>query len=219
MKKNFAQLEKLAIFSGIDHDDMDSMLTCLQGKVVSYKKGSTIFFEGDPANLVGVLLSGKAHIIKEDYYGNRNLVAEVSPCELFGEVFACANLDSIPVSVIAMEKSEVLFMDCKRILTTCANGCKFHNRLISNLLQIVARKTLILNQKIDFISKRSTQEKLMSYLLSQAKQANSSEFVIPFNRQELADFLYVERSAMSAQLSRMRQEGLIEYDRNWFKLL
>ena len=125
----------------------------------------------------------------------------------------------MPVSVFAAENCRIMFMDCGKVIRTCSRSCPFHGTLISNLLRIVSEKALFLNRKIDFLSKRSTREKLLAFLSSQAKQAGKSDFTIPFNRQELADFLCVERSAMSAELSQMKRDGLIDYDRSRFRLL
>lgn len=188
MKKFFSQLDMCGLFDGIAPEDIDSMLSCLKAKIIRYKKGSAVFLEGDPAGNVGIVLSGKVHIVREDYYGNRNIVAIVSTGEMFGEVFACAGTDLMPVSVFAEEISEIMFIDLRSITTTCGQGCEFHGVIIRNLLRIVSEKNLILNRKIDFLSKRSTREKLLSYLSAQAKRTRSAEFSIPFNRQELADF-------------------------------
>lgn len=219
MKKFFPQLYACGLFDEISSDDMDALLSCLKAVTTKYKKGSAVFLEGDSVGRVGILLSGKIHIVREDYYGNRNIVAEITAGEMFGEVFACADIESMPVSVFAEEESEIMFIDCSHVMETCDKGCDFHNALVKNLLRIVARKTLILNRKIDFLSKRSTREKLLAYLSAQAKKAGSSEFTIPFNRRELADFLCIDRSAMSAELSRMQRDGLIRYDRSRFRLL
>ena len=217
--KDFKELHDIDIFTGIKADELKSMLSCLGAKTVSYKKGSSILLEGDPADSVGIVIYGTVHIIKEDFYGNRSIMAKAETGELFGEVFACADLDTIPVSVFAAENSEIMFINCKKVLTVCNGSCTFHNILISNLLRIVSEKALFLNQKIDFLSKRSTREKVLAYLSSIAKQTGSNDFTIPFNRQELADFLCVERSAMSAELSRMKRDGLIDYSRSHFRLL
>ena len=219
MKKFFSQLDMCGLFDGIAPEDIDSMLSCLKAKIIRYKKGSAVFLEGDPAGNVGIVLSGKVHIVREDYYGNRNIVAIVSTGEMFGEVFACAGTDLMPVSVFAEEISEIMFIDLRSITTTCGQGCEFHGVIIRNLLRIVSEKNLILNRKIDFLSKRSTREKLLSYLSAQAKRTGSAEFSIPFNRQELADFLCVDRSAMFAELSKMSRDGLIRYEKSRFRLL
>lgn len=219
MRKYLDIFRKCVLFDGIEEEHLLAMLSCLNGRVITADKDQYIFNEGDPAESVGLLLSGKAQIIKNDFFGNRTIVAAIEPAQLFGESFACADVEEIPVSVVASEKCEILLMDCRRIIATCNNVCQFHTRIIYNLLRIVANKNLMFNQKIEITSQRTTREKLMTYLLIQAKIQGKSSFTIPFDRQQLADYLEVERSAMSAELSRMQKDGLIEYKRSWFRLL
>lgn len=218
MKKYIGILKKCILFKGVGEDELLSMLSCLDARVVDTSKGEYIFSEGEAAKYVGIVLSGEAQIIREDFFGNRTIVAAIVPGELFGESFACAEVDELPVSVVASEKSEIMLIDCKRIITTCGSACRFHNMIIHNLLQVLAAKNLAFNKKIEITSKRTTRDKLMTYLLSQAKAHGSSSFEIPFDRQELADYLGVERSAMSKEIGRMKDDGLIECERSWFKV-
>lgn len=218
MKKYMSLLNGCALFSGIHADELAPMLACLGARVSIFGKNEPIFLEGDPANNVGIVLSGSAQIVKDDFYGNRSIVTSISPSQLFGETFACAGVETLPVSVISTDKSEIMIIDCRRISTTCSNACEFHNRMIFNLLRVVAEKNIIFHQKIEIISKRSTREKLLTYLLDQAKQTGSSEFTIPFDRQALADYLGVERSALSAEISKLRTEGVLESNRSHFRL-
>ena len=134
-------------------------------------------------------------------------------------VFACAEIESLPVSAIAICDSSVLMMNVRRILRVCTNGCAFHNRLIENLLKSVAMKTLNLSSKIQYMSKRTTREKLMAYLLDMAKRRGSAEFTIPYDRQGLADYLGVERSAMSAEISKLKKDGIIDTKGSLFVIL
>lgn len=218
MKKYLDILKKVALFKNIADNDLLSMLKCLNAKVEVYTKNQTIFSEGEPAKFVGIVLSGAVQIVKDDYYGNRSVVASVEPSQLFAEAFSCANVKALPVSVIATENSIVMLIDCKHIITTCSNSCVFHNTLINNLLDVVAHKNLVLNQKIEIMSKRTTREKLMSFLLAQAKKNGSNTFSIPYDRQTLADYLGVERSAMSAEISKLRKEGIIQSNKNNFTI-
>ena len=195
------------------------MLSCLGGNITGIAKGNPVFLEGDPAEFVGVVLSGKVQIVRDDYYGNRSVLTVVSPGGLFAEAFACADVETLPVSVIALQNSTVLLLDCKRVLTGCSNACPFHSRLVRNLLQGIAQKNLMLTTKIRCMSQKTTQEKLMEFLLEQAKQHDSAEFVIPYDRQALADYLGVERSAMSVELSKLKKVGLIDYRGSWFRVL
>lgn len=218
MEEIFEILSQCPLFSGISREDLSGMLQCLGARSVSYEKGRTVFLEGDPALWVGVVLTGEVQILREDLDGNRSILAAAGPGQLFGEVFACAQLDRLPVTVIASADSRILQLACRRIIETCSQSCIFHSQLIHNLLKIVARKNLMLNQKIDFISRRTTREKFMAYLTAQAKAADSRIFSIPYNRQELADYLGVERSAMSAELGKLKKEGTIDFHRNHFTL-
>ena len=208
MREYFPAIKKSALFQGISEDDLDGMLTCLGARTASYSKNQTIFWEGEPASLIGVVLTGKVQIAKDDFFGNRNIISMMEPSQLFGEAFACAGIEKLPVTATAVTDSEILLLDCRRVITTCGN-----------LLHIVAAKNIMLNQKIELTSKRTTKEKLMAYLLMQAKQNKSRIFAIPYDRQELADYLCVERSAMSTELSKLRQEGRIDYHKNQFKIL
>ena len=212
-------LERCPLFEGILTKDLGAMLGCIGGRTVSVAKGQTLFREGDPATHVGLVLSGAVRMVREDFYGNRSIVAHIGPAELFGETYACAGIEALPISVVADEDSQVLLMDCRRITTSCCNACAFHNRIIFNLLKLVAVKNLVFDQKIQVTSKRTTREKLMAYLLDQAKLRGSNSFTIPFDRQELADYLEVDRSGLSAEISRLRREGILESEKNQFVLL
>lgn len=219
MKEYHPILEKCPLFDGICTEDLSAMMDCIGGRTVSVLKGQAVFREGDPATHVGMVLSGAVRLIREDYYGNRSIVAHIGPAELFGETYACAGMESLPISVVADADSQVLLMDCRRITTTCSNAYAFHSRIIFNLLRLVAEKNLVFDQKIQVAAKRTTREKLMTYLLDQAKQQGSSTFTIPFDRQELADYLEVDRSGLSAEISKLRREGVLESEKNQFILL
>ena len=219
MQEFFDVLQVCPLFTGIDRLDWEGMLACLGAHVTRAKKNQVILSEGDPAKYVGIVLSGSVQIVKVDYYGNRSIVARAEPGELFAESFACAGAAELPVSAVADTETAVMLIDCKRILTSCSNACAFHTRMIHNLLRVVALKNLQLNQKIEVTAKRTTREKLMAYLVSQAKQQGTDSFQIPFDRQALADYLQVERSAMSAELGKLRREGVLESKKNQFRLL
>jgi CRP-like cAMP-binding protein len=214
----FEILSACPLFQGIAKRDIPEMLHCLGGKTAEFGKGTPVFLEGDPAGLVGVVLSGEVHIVREDYYGNRSVITVVQPGSMFAEAFACANLDVMPVSAIAVQPSTVLLLDCRRAITTCENTCQFHNQLIGNLLQETAKKNLLLTQKIRYMSQKTTKEKVMAFLLDQAKKQKCSAFTIPYDRQALADYLGVERSAMSAEISKLKKSGFLDTNGSWFSL-
>ena len=219
MKKYFDILKDCSLFDGIHPDDLERMLTCMGARVDSFDKKYTIFAEGTPAKYVGIVLSGEAQTVRGDLYGNRTILSQASAPELVGEAFACAQIQSIPVSVIASEPCEMMFIDCGHILHTCQNNCGFHQQLIFNLMKDLAVKSIRFHQKSEITSKRSTREKLMTYLSMMEKETGSRSFEIPFDRQELADYLEVDRSGLSAEISRLRKEGVLESRKNRFTLL
>ena len=143
MKEFYSILERCPLFYGIRVEDLHAMLGCICGRTVSVQKGRPIYREGDPATHVGLVLSGAVQLIREDYYGNRSIVAHLGPGELFGETYACAGITSLPISVVANEDSVVLLMDCRRITVSCSSACAFHSRMIFNLLRLVAVKNLV----------------------------------------------------------------------------
>lgn len=210
--------QQVPLFFEISAQEMKSLLQCLNARTKTYAKDEIIFLAGDEATDIGLVLTGSVQVVKEDFFGNRTIIAQATKGELFAEAFSCTQDKVLEVSAIAMEKSEIMLIDYQRIITTCPSSCTFHTRLIKNMLGILAQKNIQLNRKIEHTSKRTTREKLMSYLMEQAKKANSNRFHIPFDRQELADYLCVERSAMSAELGRMRDEGLLSFKKNQFEL-
>lgn len=218
MKKYLEILRNCKLFENIADENLLAMLSCLGAEVRSYTKNQNIFTEGERASHMGILLSGTAQIVRVDFYGNRSIVTNIEPPQLFGESFACTETKSIPVNVIAEKDCEVMRIESRKMLHPCCNVCEFHSRMIFNLMKEIAAKNMLLNQKIEIISRRTTREKLMTYLLIQAKKHGSS-FTIPYDRQELADFLEVDRSGLSAEISKLRKENAIECKRNFFRLL
>ena len=219
MEKYIEIIKQCPLFSGIEDFNLKALLACLSAVHRSYEKNEFVFSAGDATQSVGIVLLGAVHILQEDYWGNRTILANVPPGGLFGESFSCTETDRLPVSVIAVDKTEILLIDCTRIITTCSSSCTFHLALIKNMMKLLAQKNIMLTQKMEIISHRTTRERLLAYLSAQAVKAGKNRFAIPFNRQQLADFLSVERSAMSAELSRMQSDGLINTNRSEFELL
>ena len=218
MKKFLKILKKCPLFFGIEDDNLLRMLNCLGARIIEFQKKEIISQEGEKANQIGILLSGSAQIIQYDFYGNKSLLANINSSDVFNEAFACAGVDALPISVIATEASTAMFVDCAHILHTCSNNCGFHQTLIYNLMKDLALKTILFHQKIEVTSKRTTRDKLLAYLGMEAKKAKSNSFEIPFDRQQLADYLEVERSGLSAEISKMRKEGILNSDKNQFEL-
>lgn len=219
MRKYLVIIKNCPLFSGIKEGDMIKMLSCLGAKVIEFDKRYTVFPEGSAAKYIGIVLSGAVQVEQIDYYGNRSIIAVAGRGEVFGEAFACAELNSIPASVIAREPSEVMLINADHIMNTCSNNCGFHRQLIFNLMKGLAVKNILFHQKIEITSKRTTREKLMAYLLLYAKRVNKNRFKIPFDRQALADYLEVDRSGLSAEIGKLRKEGIIESHKNYFELL
>lgn len=219
MEKYIEILKRTQLFSGVVDNEISAMLNCLQSKILAYKKGDYVFREGEHIDSITILISGKLLVQHDDFWGNRNIVNVIRAGEMFGEAYAAPESGSLLNDVIAEEDSVVIFFDAKRILTTCSAACRFHSMVVQNLFYAISEKNRKLIQKIGHMSKRSTRAKLLSYLSDEAKRNNNSHFTIPFSRQQLADFLCVDRSAMSNELCKMRNEGLLQFDKNEFTLL
>ena len=219
MRENLPILRTCPLFEGIREADLLGMLGCLGAVPMSVKKGQNVFSEGDQAVRVGIVLEGKLLLLREDYFGNRSIFGQVLPGQLFGETYAFSHAQSLPVTVSAEEDSRLLLLDSRRITTCCSNACEFHNRVIYNLLRLVADKNLLLHQKIQITSQRTTAEKLMAYLSQQAKLHNSPTFTIPYDRQALADYLEVDRSGLSTEIGKLKKQGILSCEKNRFTLL
>lgn len=207
------------LFRGVGEEELEGMLQCLNAGVRRFPAGSVIMLAGERAEQVGLVLEGRVQVVREEYSGRRALLAELSPGELFAETYACTPEEEkiLPVTVAAATDSGVLLLDYRKIVRTCPNACPYHARLIENILGVLAEKNMALKRRMAHLSRRSTREKLLSYLEEQAALCGRDEFTIPFDRQELADYLCVDRSAMS--LSALGAEGVLETRRSWFRLI
>lgn len=219
MKKYVSVLKRTQLFAGVGDDEIASMLSCLGARLYTYKKGEYVLRQGEHLNDIIVLVDGNLHIQKDDYWGNRSILGQIVVGEMFGEAYVAPESGALLNDVVAVDESSAIFFDVKRIITTCSSACRFHSMVVQNMFFAISEKNRKLVQKLGHMSKRSTREKLISYLSEEAKRHNSSSFTIPFNRQQLADFLSVDRSAMSNELCKMRDEGLLEFEKNQFKLL
>ncbi|MCI7758694.1 MAG: Crp/Fnr family transcriptional regulator [[Eubacterium] saphenum] len=219
MKQYIPILKQTKLFSGVGDDEISSMLSCLGATLRVYKKGEFVLRQGERLSDIMVLVEGNLHIQSDDYWGNRSILGEICAGEMFGEAYAAPESGALLNDVAAVTDSAVVCFDVKRILTSCSSACRFHTIVVQNLFFAISEKNRKLVQKLGVLSKRSTREKLISYLSEQSKKQNSASFSIPFNRQQLADFLSVDRSAMSNELCKMRDEGLIRFEKNRFVLL
>lgn len=219
MKKYLKQLQNNELFNNFNLNDLESILNCLSAKVNYYKKKDLIIQQGTHIHYVGIVLSGGIQIIKEDIEGNINILSHLGINDIFAEAFAYADIYECPITVQATENCEIMFIDCKRIIKTCNNACVFHWNLIENMLSMIARKNIMLNQKMEILSKRTTREKLLAFFNTQVQMNHSKKFSIPYNREGLAFYLCVDRSALSRELSNMRDEGLLKFNKNEFEIL
>ena len=219
MKKYIPVLTRTKLFWGVGEEDIASLLSCLGARKKEYRKGEYILREGEHISDIFILVEGKIHIQKDDYWGNRSILSVISVGEMFGEGYAAPESGALLNDVVAVEDSSVIFFDVKRILTTCSSACRFHNMIVQNMFFAISDKNRKLVQKLGHMSGRTTRAKLISYLSEEAKRQGSSAFTVPFNRQQLADYLCVDRSAMSNELCKMRDEGMIEFEKSRFELL
>jgi CRP-like cAMP-binding protein len=217
MKKYLNVIKKSPLFSGVGEYELMSMLTCLSARMEHYRKNQFVFRRGESVSALGMVLSGSVHVIKEDFWGNQTILGMASAGQLFAETFSL-QAEPLGVSVIAMEQSEVLFLDVRKITTSCSSACEFHTKLIRNLFSVLAEKNLLLTKKLEHMAQRTTREKLLSYLSAESQKSGSPAFEIPFNRQQLADYLSVDRSAMSNELCKLRKEGVLVFQKNSFEL-
>ena len=218
MKEFVPVLKQTKLFAGVEEEDVFSMLSCLGARLRTYKKGEYVLRQGQRLSDILVLAEGSLYIQKDDYWGNRSILGHIGVGEIFGEAYASPESGALLNDVVAVENSSVFFFDVKRVITTCSSACRFHTLVVQNLFFAISEKNRSLVQKLDYLSRRTTREKLISYLSEEAKKQNSAYFTIPFNRQQLADYLSVDRSAMSNELSKTRDDGLLEFEKNRFKL-
>lgn len=211
-------IKKSVLFYGMEEQEISPMLSCLSAVLKSFKKGEFIYRSGEGIASMGLVLRGSVHIIEEDFWGNRTILSEVSPGQLFGDAYACMPSVELEVSALAASDVDILFLDVQKIVTVCTSACEFHTRLIRNLLSVLSEKNLLLTRKIKHMAKRTTREKLLSYLSEESLKHKCPTFDIPFNRQQLADYLCVDRSAMSNELSKLKEEGILTFEKNRFRL-
>ena len=213
------ELNQTNLFKGTTSDEAEQMLNCLSAYQKEYRKGESIMRAGSVIEDMGMVLSGGVNIEIDDAWGNKTILSHVNPGQLFAETYACIPGEPLLVNVTASEKSTILFLNASKVMTTCSNACLYHNKLIHNLLRISAMKNLALSKRSVNTSAKSIRGRLLSYLSQQAKTAGSLSFTIPFDRQQLADYLNVERSALSNELSKMQKDGLISFHKNEFMIL
>ena len=212
------QAKKCPVFDGIGIESLSALFACLGVKRRRLEKGDALMRTGERADRIGILLSGSLSVSTYDLDGRRTIIKRIGPGEIVAAAQALSGADAMSVDVEADGDCDVLLVKTDRILSPCENACAFHSRLVRNIMRTLAVKTLELNRKIEILSHRSTQDRLMSYLRAVAQQKGTAEFDVPFDRQQLADYLCVERSALSAEISRLSKLGLITSRKSHFTL-
>lgn len=212
-------LKQSKLFAGISDEEILQMLPCLNTSVQHLAKGDFLFRQGDKLHVIAMPVRGSLLIQRDDYWGNRHILRPIGVGELFGEAYVAPDSGFLQSDVIAAEETVVLRFEAARLLTTCTCACRFHTAVVQNLFYAVSEKNRALVQKLGYMSERTTRGKLIAYLSEESGRQQRSLFTIPFNRQQLADYLSVDRSAMSAELCRMRDDGLLRFKKNQFELL
>jgi CRP-like cAMP-binding protein len=211
-------IKRSALFRGIDDKDFAPMLKCLGCFVRTYQKGEILMLSGETVKCLGMVLEGTVHMVQEDLWGGKTILSCIVQGEAFGETFVCGSSMASAVTFLAASRLRVLFLPFCRVMYSCSNSCVFHHRLIENMVTLIADKNAQLMAKVEVISKKTLREKILTYLSLQAQIQKSSYFEIPMGRQEFAEYLCADRSALSRELSNMKAEGLLDYDRNTFRL-
>lgn len=218
MEKYLSLLSRTPLFKGTTPDEIGPMLGCLGAYKRTYAKDERVLRVGDITSSIGLVLEGSVLLVKEDVWGRRNILGKMKPGEFFAEPFAASMDTPLSLDVVASEDAVVLMIDVRRILTTCASSCERHSKVTRNLVSVLAKKALSFSEKIEHMGKRTTREKLLSYLSAESVRQGKLEFDIPYDRQQLADYLCVERAAMSATLSKLKKEALLDFEKSHFVL-
>ncbi len=215
---NLFSLSNTPLFHGIQYNEIERMLPCLNPREEAFEKGEVIFRSGSTVHEIGLVESGSVNIVVNFYWGNSHIFGHIGKGAIFAENYAAIPGKELLCDVVAAEETEVLFLDLSKLMATCESACGFHQRLIYNLLRISAQKSLNLSSRMMHIAPKSLRGRLLSYLSEQAMINGNVRFQIPFDRQQLADYLGVDRSAMSNELSKIQRDGLISFKKNEFTL-
>ena len=206
------------LFDGISEQERGAMLGCIGYHIGTFKKGGFVALEGENLRHIGIVLSGSVDMVKEDLWGHKTRLLRIRKDESFGETFACGEDNLAVVTFQVSEDAKILFLPFDRVMHSCTMACRFHHQLIENMVHIIANKNRDLMRKVEVVSRRSIREKLLTYLSIQSQTQGSRYFEIPLGRLELAEYLCVDRSALTRELAKMKDEGLLDYDRNWFRI-
>ena len=219
MMRNLIEKVNSPLFAGIGPEERKAMLGCIGYHIGTFKKGDIVAFEAENIKHIGIVLSGAVDMVKEDLWGNKTMLVRMRKDALFGESFACGSDSLSVVTFMVSENAQILFMPFDRVMHSCTMACRFHHQLIENMVHIIADKNRDLMRKVEVVSKRTIREKLLAYLSIQAQVQQSRYIEIPLGRVELAEYLCVDRSALTRELAKMKEDGVIDYHKNCFRIL
>ena len=209
-------LTKAQLFSGLATADIEKMLGCLGARERSYKKGDILLLEGSRTEQLGIVLSGRVLVELGDVWGNNSVLNSVGPGGSFAETYAFCG-EALMVDAVAAEHCEILFLHTAALTDTRIEPA-LQDKLLRRLLAVSMRKNLSLSQRIFCTTPKTVRGRLLTYFSAQAARCGRMAFEVPFNRQQMADYLNLDRSALSKELCKMRDEGLLEFDKNRFVL-
>ena len=218
IKRYLDTVNRIGLFKGIEAGELEPMLRCLGAEIRDFPKGGNAMVAGDRPSFIGAVLTGRLCVFRDDHDGNRLLVDVIKPGKLFGESLSCAGVDESPVTVTAELDSTILRLNLYRMLSLCPTNCPHHSSLIGNMLRLIAERNLFLQGRMEVLCLKSLRAKVVRYLGSFAP-VRGRAFKVPLSREGMAEYLGVDRSALSHELGRMRREGLIEYRKNSFTVL
>ncbi|MBF4692743.1 Crp/Fnr family transcriptional regulator [Fusibacter ferrireducens] len=212
-------LESIPLFRGIDRQDIVNMLGCLNPRMSSYQKNQPIASIGDPFLGLGIILEGEVIVAKENIAGNRMIITVLKKGDMFGEMMSFSMHTTWIAAVTAQTQSQIIFISPEKVISQCEKMCSGHKKLIENILAIMAKKALLLNRKVEYLTIKTLRGKLCAYLLETQKRTQDVFFELPMNRDEMADFFNVARPSISRELSKMREDGWIDFHKSTFKIL
>lgn len=217
MNKYYNQVKNSSLFYGISDEELRGILECFRARVRTYDSGEVIIRQGERVLNLYMVLEGCVNIEKDSFWGRRIIVSRVNPNENIALAFVAAKNVS-NVDAVAAKKTKLLVLSYEKCTSMCQNACTRHRVLINNMFEILSKENIELIQKIENVSQKSIRDKLLTYLSNEAQRNKSNAFEIGFNRQDLADYLNIDRSAMCFELSKLQKEGLISYQKNRFML-
>lgn len=218
MPNEINKIKNSRLFENIQETELTAMLNCLGAVTRTFQKSEFIFIEGSEIKQIGVVIEGTVHMVKEDVWGEKSILAAMTAGEVFGESFVCGEYSSSSVSFQAATNCKILCLSFHRVLCSCSKSCVYHHKLIENMVTLIARKNVKLMDKMEILSKKTIRERMLTWLSQQAQLHGNKMFLSPLGRLELAEYLCVDRSALTRELSHMKADGLLDYSKNRFVL-